>query len=218
MGDAKSNTDATRFTVIQTKQVIGFFCIFVLVYCLLMFPWPGLRAAYSKLYRTGAAFLFKSFGSKGVIVFEKLNAGEFDTKIVFYSRDQVGSDGKMVPVAFIQHNSRRSGYIYVAFLSALILATPISWRRKGWALLWGMILIHIFIIFNLAVWLLYGFNKEPLSLIVLGPFCQRVLLGAIDVFIRNLTFGLVVCVFIWILVSFRREDWSRILARKKCLS
>jgi hypothetical protein len=140
-----------------------------------------------------------------------LHGGEEDIKIAFYGRDQAGSDGKIVPVGFICHNSRRSSYIYIAFLAALVLATLIPWRRKGWALLWGMILIHGFIVFNLAMWILYGFNKEPLCLLVLCPFWKRVLLLTLDVFVRNLTFGLVVCVFIWIFILFRREDWSRIL-------
>jgi len=218
MGDAKSNTGTTGFKLIQKKQVIRFFCVFIVIYGLLMFPWPGLGAAYSKIYRAGAAFLFKSFGSKGTVRFEEPSEDEYDTKIVFYSRDQVNPAGKMVPIGFINHNSRRSGYIYVAFLIALILATPISWNRKGWALLWGMILIHCFIVLSLAIWILYGFNKEPLSLVLLSPFWKQVLLLTIDVFVRNLTFGFIVCVFIWILVSFRREDWTRILARKNCLS
>lgn len=218
MGDAKPNIDTTRFALIRPRQVVKFFCIFVLVYGLLMFPWPGLGAVYSNLYRAGAAFLFESFGLKDVVRFERISDGEYDTKIVFYSRDQASPDGKMVPIGFINHNSRHAGYIYAAFLTALILATPILWKRKGWALFWGMILIHCFIILSLAIWILYGLNKEPLSLVLLGPFWKQVLLLTINVFVRNLTFGLVVCVFIWIIVSFRREDWARILARKKCPS
>jgi hypothetical protein len=115
----------------------------------------------------------------------------------------------------MHHSSRRTGYIFIAFLTALIVATPIGWRRRGWALFWGMILIHGFIIFILAAWILRGFNNEVVSLLVLSPFWQRVLLLTVFMFVHNLTFGLIVCVFIWLLVSFRREDWSRILAQKK---
>jgi hypothetical protein len=218
MGDAKSNTGTTGFKLIQKKQVIGFFFVFVLIYGLLMVPWLGLGAGYSKFYRAGAAFLFGPFRPEGVVRFEPASDGEYDMKIVFYSQDKMSPDGKMVPIGFINHNSRHAGYIYAAFLTALILATPIPWKCKGWALFWGMILMHGFIVFNLAIWILYGFNKEPLSLVMLSPFWKRVLLLTIDVFVRNLTFGFIVCVFIWILVSFRREDWSKILARKNCLS
>lgn len=209
MGDAKSNIDTSRIKLIQTKRIIGFFCVSVLIYVPLMVPWPGLATAYSRLYRTGAAFLFESLAPEGTIRFHPLNDVENDIRIIFYNRDQVGPDGNMPAVGFINHNSRRDGYIYIAFLIALVLASPIPWRRKGWALFWGMILIHGFIALKLAIWAIYGFNKEPLSLIVLSPFWQRALLLTIDVFVRNLTFGFIVCVFIWILVSFCREDWLK---------
>jgi len=214
MGDAKSNIDTTRIKLIRTKHVIGFFCVFVLIYVLLMVPWPGLATAYSGLYRTGAAFLFEPLAHEGAIRFYPLNDVDDDIRIAFYNQDQESPDGKMTPVGFIPRNSRHAGYMYIAFLTALVLASPIPWRRKGWALFWGMILIHGYIVFKLAIWIIYGFNKEPLSLIVLSPFWQRVLLLTIDVFVRNLTFGFIVCVFIWILVSFRREDWSRIQMQK----
>jgi len=180
-----------------------------------MAPWPGLRSVYLEFYKAGAVLVFKSFESIGVVRLDQPTDVEYDMKIVFYDRDQAGPDGKMVPVGFIHHNSRRTGYIYVAFLTGLILATPIPWRRKGWALFWGMILIHGFIIFNLAVWVLHGFNKESLSLLALNPFWQKALLLTVHMFIRNLTFGFIVCVFIWILVSFRRRDWVKIVSKTK---
>jgi len=34
-------------------------------------------------------------------------------------------------------------------------------------------------------------------------------------FAVNVTFGFVVCVFIWILVCFRRKDWTMIISRRK---
>ncbi|MBW8038986.1 MAG: hypothetical protein FVQ85_03195 [Planctomycetes bacterium] len=215
MGNIKSNTETVLFKLIQPKQVIRFLCLFVFVYLLLMAPWPGLKAAYSKSYKAGSAFLFKSFGAKGIVRFRQQSDPGNDINIIFYNRDHIGRDGKMVAVGNIPYNSRRYGFIFTAFLTALILATPLSWRRKGRALFGGFFLIHCFIVLILGMWILYGFNKESLSLFVLNPFWNRVFLLAIDVFVRNLTFGLIVSVFIWILVSFRREDLTKFLIREK---
>ncbi|MDD5328118.1 MAG: hypothetical protein PHY02_09960 [Phycisphaerae bacterium] len=219
MGNAKSNIDTVHIKPISTKHIIGFFCAFVLIYVPLMVPWPGLAlaAAYSKLYRTGVAFLFESLTPEGVVRFQPLSDVENDIRIIFYNRDQTGPVDKMLPVGHIDHNSRREGYIYAAFLTALILAGPIPWRRKGWALLWGMILIHAFIVLKLAIWITYGLNKEPLSIVVLSPFWNKALLLTIQVFASNLTFGLVVSVFIWVLVSFRREDWFKVLPSNRLI-
>lgn len=218
MGDAKSNTDKTSSKLTGVKQVIKFFCLFLLVYVLLMVPWPGFGAGYSKFYRAAGTFLFGSFGRKGVVCFYPLSDGEYDVKIVFYNRDQVAPDGKMIPCGHIRHNSRLAGYIYAAFVVALILATPIPLRRRVRALFWGLILIHCFIVFKLAIWILYGFNQEPSPLIVLNKFWQQALLITVNVFVHNLTFGFIVSFIIWILVSFRREDWGGFFIQKKDLS
>ena len=212
MDKANSNTGTAAFKLIQTKQVAVFFCAFVLIYGLLMMPWPGWETAYLKFYRYTIAFVFKLFIPTNLLQFWSINDGEADIKIVFYNPRQSSQSGQMTPVGFIRHNSRHGGYICTAFLTALILATPTSLKRKGWMLLWGMVLIHLFIICKLGIWVVYGFNREPLSLLVLTPFWNRALLLIINVFVRNLTFGLIVAVFIWIFVSFRRQDWERIVA------
>jgi len=179
-----------------------------------MAPWPRLGRAYTRFYSAGAAFLFGSFGSTGIVSFEPLHDSEYDLHVTLYNRARMGPDGNMAGVQ-TRHNSRHAGYIYAAFLTALILATPIPWRRKGWALFWGMILIHGFVASKLALRIFHAFNNRPLSMFVLNPFCRRVLSITHQAVAVNVTFGFVVCVFVWILVSFRRRDWIKIAGRTK---
>ena len=209
MGNTKSSTDAACVKLITPKGIIRFFCLFLLVFGLLMAPWPRLGRAYTRFYSTGAAFLFGSFGSTGIVRFEPLSDGEYDINVTLYNRARASPDGNIVGIQ-TRHNSRLAGYIYVAFLTALILATPIPWRRKGWALFWGIILIHGLVASKLALRILHAFNNKPLSMFALNPFCKRVLSITHQAFAVNVTFGFIVCVFIWILVSFRRRDWAKI--------
>jgi hypothetical protein len=168
-----------------------------------MAPWPRLGRAYTRFYRAGAALLFGSFGSTGIVSFEPLSDSEYDMHIIFYNRARMGPDGNMAGVQ-TRHSSRHAGYIYVAFLAALILATPIPARCKGWALFWGIILIHGLVVLKLAL----------RSMFVLNPFCRRVLSITHKAVAVNATFGFIVCFFIWILVSFRRRDWAMIQGKK----
>jgi hypothetical protein len=220
MGNAKSDIDKTRIGLIRTRHIIGFFCIFVLIYVPLIIPWLGLASSYSKLYSAGAAFLFKPLVPEGSIRFDSTSNAENDIRITFYNLNLIRPDGK----AFFTHGNISSfygGYIYIAFMAALVIATPISLKRRLWALFIGIILIHGFIFFKLAIWIIYGFNREPLSLLVLSPFWKQILLLTIEVVASNVTFGFIVCVFVWLLVSFRREDWVKILPRRNeapCLS
>ncbi len=213
MGNAKANIDTTG--PICLKRIISFFCLFVLVYGLLIAPWPGLGTAYSKLYRAEASFLFGSFGPTGVVCFRESHNSDYVINVDLYNRARRDKDGKVVGLR-TSHDIREDGYIYTVFMVALILATPISWKRKGWALFWGLIFIHCFIALKLAFRLLYAFNNEPqLSLFVLNPFWKCLLATAHGEFAVSVTFGFIVCFFIWILVSFRREDFAALLLSDK---
>ncbi|MGB2863393.1 MAG: hypothetical protein WBC05_08720 [Sedimentisphaerales bacterium] len=214
MGDTKSSSGAACVKLITPKGVIRFFCLFLLAFGLLMAPWPRLGRAYTRFYSAGAAFLFGSFGSTGIVTFEPLHDSEYDLHVTLYNQARTGPDGDRVAIQ-TRHSSRHAGYMYVAFLTALILATPIPARRKGWALFWGMILIHGFVASQLALRIFHAFHKRPLSMFVLSTFSKRVLSISHQAFAVNVTFGFVVCVFIWILVSFRRRDWARIVSERR---
>ena len=209
MGNTKSSSDAACVKLITPKGIIRFCCLFLLVFGLLMAPWPRLGRAYTRFYSAGAALLFGSFGSTGIVHFEPLSDSEYDLHVTLYNRARQSPDGGIARIQ-TRHNSRHAGYIYVAFLTALVLATPTPVRRKGWALLWGMILIHGLVVLKLALRLFHTFSSEPLSMFMLSPFCERVLSITHQAVAVNTTFGFIVCFFIWILISFRRKDWGAI--------
>ena len=209
MGNTKSSSDAACVKLITPKGIIRFFCLFLLAFGLLMAPWPQLGRAYTRFYSAGAAFLFGSFGSTGIVTFEPLHDSEYDLHVTLYNQARLAPDGDITRIR-TRHSSRHAGYMYAAFLTALILATPIPARRKGWALLLGIILIHGLVAAQLAIRILHAFHNRPLSMFVLNTFCKRVLSIAHQAFAVNVTFGFVFCVFIWILVSFRRRDWAMI--------
>jgi hypothetical protein len=87
---------------------------------------------------------------------------------------------------------------------ALILATPVSWRQRGWALFWGLLLIHLFILFSLqvAIWEEY----PALSLTDFSPFWKSVVDALNYTLITQLGASFSVPILIWILVAIRREN------------
>jgi len=214
MGNTKSISDAASVKLITPKGIIRFFCLFLLVFGLLMAPWPRLGRAYTKFYSACAAFLFGSIGPTGIVTFEPLSDSEYEMNVTLYNRARLAPDGDIARIR-TRHSSRQAGYLYVAFLAALILATPIPPRRKAWALFLGIILIHALIALQLAIRILHAFHNRPLSMFVMSTFSKRVLSIAHQAFAVNVTFGFVVCVFIWIFVSFRRRDWAMIKSERR---
>ena len=214
MGDTKSSSGAACVKLITPKGAIRFFCLFLLAFGLLMAPWPRLGRAYTKFYSAGAAFLFGSFGPTGAVTFEPIHNSEHDLHVTLYNRAHIGRDSEGAAIR-TRHNSRHAGYMYAAFLAALILATPLPLKRKMWALLLGMILIHCLIALQLALRIFHAFTNEQLSVFVLSLFWRRVLSISNQAFAVNVTFGFVVCVFIWFLVCFRRKDLAMIIIERR---
>jgi hypothetical protein len=185
-------------------RVIGrFFFRLVLFYVLLMAPWPGLKDAYGGLFRAGGEFVFGSFGSHGRVRFLPRSPSDWtsDTQLIAANRKTGGE-------AVLHISSRHLGYVPTAFLAALVLATPISWSRRGWALLWGILLVSAFLVFVLTFLVLYAFSFDHSSaLFAFSPFWRWVVGGMVRVVALAPVTWLAVPTFIWVLVVFRRTDW-----------
>ena len=180
--------------VIRLLMIYGVFCI----------PWPGVRQGYAALYRGAGNGLFGSFGSEGVVRFRPLQAGQgrFDSEI------QVGKRGSPY-LRTTQYDSTSAGYLPMAETIALVLATPIPWRRRWEALLYGVLLANGFVALRVYILLLHWFSSEqPWALYKPGQFWNEVLAN-VHGFTVPPACTFLVPVLIWILVTFRREDIRR---------
>jgi hypothetical protein len=101
-------------------------------------------------------------------------------------------------------DTRSIGWLPTALTLALILATPVPWRQRGWALLWGLLLVHAFILFSLQVWI---WDESPaVSLAHLSPFRQTIMDSLEYTLLTQLGASFSVPILIWILVTIRREN------------
>ena len=214
MGNAGSTADETGLTLIWTRKVVSFLCVCALVYALLMGLWLIGGAVYSRLYSAGANRLFGSFGARAVVYFSQSRDTGDEVKIAFYYRQRVDGHGRPIPLLRIAHDVHYGVYIYVAFMIALIVATPIPRRRRAWALFWGLIAIHAFMAFRLTLLIVQLLNSEQVALLALNWFWRPVLLLSVQVFTVNILPSFIVAIFIWALLSFRRGDWLAIIKQQ----
>jgi hypothetical protein len=196
------------------RLVLRFAARFALVFCLLIAPWPGLEETYAKLFRTGCKWAFGKFGDKGIILFKPQQVARdstLDTVVYIGNREMIGADGKGKATTF-SLSSRYTGYIPTILLGALILATPVPWRRRAWALVWGMLLINVYVGFKVLISILVNISANQwLDLFVLASFYDKAIRALHDIFVVYIGPSLTVAVCIWILVTFRREDWQKTL-------
>ena len=187
----------------------GFFLRFIVVFVLLMAPWPGVSEAYAAFFRAGGNFLFSTFGPEGRVRFlpyADADAGQ-DTEVVLINR----RTGAQVSIA---GGSRLQGFNPTAFVLALILATPIPWSRRWQAAVFGLILINAYVALRVMLFLIAMFSSDSaLALFSPGPIFRPILDFLYWVCVTSFAGWLIIPLPIWALVSFRRSDWPTILQR-----
>ena len=184
-----------------TRSLTGSVVTLVVVFTVLIWPWPGVQRAYTAAYCWVGTALFRDVGQGLTVEVRPLAAleGRMDSEVVIRSLNPPG--GTRAP-----HNAR-SGYVAMVELVALVLATPIAWSRRWKALVLGVFLVNLYVTFRLAVVVFEGLLACPVwTVIEVGPTGARIMQAAVDVIAKSPTLSFVVPALIWMLVTFRRSD------------
>ena len=202
----------------QNKKLFGAFVLFIVIFGLLVTPWPGWNGIYSGYFRAlGRAVLGHTEGQK-VVLFEpqQMQHGfsSLDSEMTLGNRALSDGSGHAKAKA-ITLDTRSIGWMPTALTIALILATPVPWRQRAWALVWGLLLVHAFILFSLQVWI--WDESSELALMSIPPYLQRVLDEMEYTLITQLGASFSVPILIWILVTFQRENFSGSLSAQRKL-
>ncbi len=221
----------------QPKDVVRFAIIVVVAYTGLTLSWSTLDRAYASWFRSTGNIVFSQFWlwSEAKVQFVDLHAddmraqvnaklpGSLPTNFKLPKHDGVQDTllmlrNKNTPadVGFLRTSSRILGYTPLAILIALVLATPTKWIRKLWMMLWGMLLVHLFIAVRISVILLqdgYAADKAY-ALFHPGPFMQDVFDRGKTILADNPTFSYLASVFLWLMVWIGLEIWSS-MGKKK---
>jgi hypothetical protein len=194
--------------MLQHKGITSSALLLLVSFSLLIIPWPGLPEAYSSVYCAVGTTLFGNAG-QGISVSLRAKEtpdGRIDTEIHLRSSNPPGG-------TFAPHNAR-SGYVALAELIALVIATPVSWSRRMKALVAGVVLVNLFVLFRLGVVVLEGLVACPVwTIIELGTSGSMVLRATVEVVAKSPTLSFVIPALIWMLVTLRRGDVDTLMAR-----
>ena len=191
------------------RPVAGFFIRCMLIYGLLIIPWTGAMDAYRWIFRHVGNALFYRVGSAGTVHFEKLSAADHarDTTLRLTNK-RVGSSAGM------DIKSVYTGYRPTIFMVALVLATPISWSRRGWALMWGLLWVSAFVAFRVWLRIVDAFsNDDVIAIYALGPAWKGAVQALMKILVLSPAPGYIIPAVIWMLVTIRRDDWTEFLSR-----
>ncbi len=184
------------------RTLLRFFVLLVLIYALLILPWPGVDRGYLVCVCAVGNQFFGTIAKEGTVVFDSHPTNNWLCSQTLTHRG-TGKFARRLSLV-------RPDYLATALVVALVLATPISWRRKSIALLLGLLLIDAFVFWRLWLGLVDTFSDHQLALIRFTPFWKETVRLAVHIFIGSIEASFIVPVFVWILVTFRRGDLERL--------
>ena len=184
-----------------TARLLGFIGRLALIYTLLVLPWPGWSALYSRYFQALGRAAFVRDDGQRIVTFEPYQDPadpRLDARAIVSNRDR---PGKKVYMPF---DTRGIGWIPTALTASLILATAVPWRRRLWALFWGLFWVHLFILVSVGVHLWR--NSDRVGLVTFSEWGLYIADGFDYTLVTQLGTSFSVPVLIWILVTFRRRD------------
>jgi hypothetical protein len=189
--------------VFPAKRIVAFFVSAAVLYLLLMILWPVVQPAYAPCYRAVAGLVFSSFGAANSIRFAPAqDASRPEDSLIIARHKHTGAGGDF------PHSSRKTGYVPTAVLVSLVLATPLPWRRRWRALLWGLVLVNVFVGVRIGLIVLHYLGADPrLGFFDLSPTERKLAEWAVQAFVQVYGSSFGFPVFIWLAVTFRRGDW-----------
>ncbi len=194
------------------KRISVFFFLSLILYGVLAMPWLGLQGAYRAGFcKVGnIVFRFIPIAGNSSAYFQANPELEGEKDVTIWMQKL---RGRRVRGA-LDINSALTGYRALIFLVAMVVATPIAWKRRVWALVWGMLLVNAFV--TLRVWLkLYDAfsNPGPAYFFKMGESTKELLHWCTLILFQAPEMNFIVPAFIWLLVSFRRNDLALLLGQ-----
>lgn len=184
------------------RTIAAFFARLAVTYAALLGLWFIVGGGYGTAFRFAGELVFGSLGPISIRFEEHHDGTPMDTNLVLKNA-QTGARGQCPA------SSLYLGYLPLAFTAALVAATPLPWGRRGRALLWGLLAVHLYIGFRVGLKLLALLNGEhALAAFSLGQSGDSVVAFVADLFCVALAGCYLGPILIWMLVSFRRGDWQ----------
>ncbi|HPS61899.1 MAG TPA: hypothetical protein PLK82_02500 [Bacteroidales bacterium] len=191
--------------MLKSKTLLLFLLKASLIYGILALPWSVYDEGYGNFYRKYATSVFGQFRGTGFVLFDK-------TKEPAITHVNLGNKKLQLPngsydTKAIDINTRIHGYLPTVLLIALVLASPVPWRRKFIALGVGLVLTMALITFKQWIALLWLCDKTAWLDLTHYTGLSKKLLAFTNTFISASSFTIPYFVVgIWLLVTFRLDD------------
>ncbi len=186
---------------------------FGLIYTLLILSWKGFTEAYVDTFQAVSSSIYGAADQTREITFEHYKRDPrhpYYTRVVIVNQRLMNPDGSG-PIRNLDFETRGLGWIPVAIIASLFVATPLPWKRKGWPMFWALIVIQtlIFAALGFFIW----DESSEIGLVAFTPFWKQIIAAIRETLTAQLTMTLPIV--IWLLFTFRIGDLAGLLSTEK---
>lgn len=196
-----------------SRSLIFYFILFLVAYGLLFFSLtqPAVEKAGLPILGNPAVSILKTLLPQATFA-ARLNTESERTELMlgYQSKavmEQAKRSGQRTNVQFVGYKFYLDTFAKpFAFFLALFLITPLSWKRKGIALLIGGLVMWLYFQFEIYLFLRQNIAESQIGIYGLSGFGQTVY--ATLTTLTELGFGLVLAVALWLALVFRHTGWA----------
>jgi len=179
----------------------------VLIYVLLVMPWPGVGPGFAAVYRgtvNSLAWVFRL--DRHLHVSSTPDQASRGDTVLATTNPQTEARIR------IEHGSRDWGYLPLAASLALVLAVPSPWPRRIRAGVLLMVLTLLFVGLRIAIAALYGLSS--VGVVALGEGMRKWIGQLMLAFSATPVNSFVAPILLWLLVLYWTYDWSNVFASR----
>lgn len=195
--------------MINLKTIVRFLAIFTFSYIFFLLPQTGIDRKYEKVFRKMGNSIFNGKNQDEVIFLKEEQSVEYDTKLHLSNKNLKDKNNNYKGTIFPM-KSRRIGFIATAFLISLIIATPLSWKRKFLALILGIVGMLFFAMIKLRIIMLHFYTESKIIGLHQNPEEVKRIEFWNDIFGRSNTNSYYVAILLWIILCFGKKEWQKL--------
>lgn len=196
--------------MLSTRQITISLAIFLATYILLMLPASRGNKLYCEALCKVGNTCYQHFSRGGYVRFSpQHDKGKNDIELFISRSDWI--DGGKLTGASAPKASDRIGYLITAFFAALMLATPMPWKRKLVVLPAGLLLVNAFVLLKLRIIILHAYTQVPIFDLYQEEATKQTIGWWYQHVAANATLGYSVVMVVWlgmVVGIFLRQDNS----------
>jgi len=194
----------------RRSSILAFLGRLIVLYGLLIAPWPGVESGFLSVYCACASAVFGSMVRGGAVT---LYPAESPT--VSYDGFLRVTNRRTGGAYILGVHSRTEAYLPLAVFIALAMATSLPWRRRFASLLFGLPVVLMIILGRHIVMVLFECARPSVGLLVPAYPWDVVLTTGMGLAASDVVTSMAASFLVWLVVCLRPRDWESWIGRGK---